>query len=197
MHVDLTTLAVVEHDRRITGAGPKVRPLLFTTLHPSAAVLQLNVENGDHAVLERRRCGCGLGEAGLDQHIHHVRSFEKFTCLGMNYASTDLYELVENRLPARFGGSPGDYQWVEEGREGGEVLLVLRVDPDVGDLDQDAVLRELVHGLGETSRNQRFMTGVWQEAGILRVRRESPQASERGKILPLLVGSDSTRAAVG
>ena len=193
MHVDLTTLAVVEHDRHVDGAVSAVRPLLFTTLHPSAAVLQINVENGDYAVLDRRQCGCALGEAGLDLHIHHVRSFEKFTCQGMNYAFTDLYELVESRLPARFGGAPGDYQLVEEGREDGEVLLVLRVEPSLGDIDHDAVLQELVLGLGESSRNRRFMTGVWQEAGILRVRRECPQASERGKVLPLVVDGRPTR----
>ncbi|NHZ73121.1 MAG: hypothetical protein GWP16_01460 [Nitrospirae bacterium] len=187
MHVDLTTLAVVEHSRIVDGDALSVLPLLFTTLHPSAAVLQINVENGDHAVLERNRCGCDLGEAGFDLHIHHVRSFEKFTCQGMNYAFTDLYELVEGRLPAKFGGGPGDYQLVEDGQDGGDVLLVLRVAPGLGDLDEGAVLRELERGLSASSRNQRFMARIWQEAGVLKVRREPPQVSERGKVLPLLV----------
>ena len=194
MHVDQTTLAVVDHSRSVDGDPLRVRPLLFTTLHPAAAMLQINVENGDYAVLERRQCGCALGEAGLDLHIHHVRSFEKFTCQGMNYAFTDLYELMENRLPARFGGGPGDFQLVEEGQDDGDVLLVLRVDPSLGHLDHGTVLRELVDGLSESSRNQRFMARIWQEAGILTVRRESPKISERGKVLPLLAAGRLDRS---
>jgi len=37
------------------------------------------------------------------------------------------------------------------------------------------------------------MARIWQEAGILTVRRESPKISERGKVPPLLVDSHSPR----
>ena len=69
MHVNEHTLAVIEHPSPIAGSDPPIRPLLFTTLYPSAARLQLNGAIGDYAVLERRACGCALGRAGLSLHI--------------------------------------------------------------------------------------------------------------------------------
>jgi hypothetical protein len=95
MHVDLSTLAVIEHSRQAADGESTLKPLLCTTLYPEASVFQLNVENGDTAVMERRDCGCLLGDVGLDLLIHRVRSFEQFTCRGMNYAFTDLYPLIE------------------------------------------------------------------------------------------------------
>jgi len=190
MHVDLSTLAVIEHSRQAADGESTLKPLLCTTLYPEASVFQLNVENGDTAVLERRDCGCLLGEAGFDLLIHRVRSFEKFTCRGMNYACTDLYPLIEGRLPTMFGGGPGDYQLVEEGETGGDVYLTLRIHPRVGPVDETRVLRALGEGLSETSRSQRFMAKIWQESEVLRVRREPPQASSRGKISPLVLNQD-------
>lgn len=191
MHVDLSTLAVIEHSRQVADSASTLKPLLCTTLYPEASVFQLNVENGDTAVMERRDCGCLLGEAGFDLLIRRVRSFEKFTCRGMNYAFTDLYGLIEERLPTMFGGGPGDYQLVEEGQSGGEVSLTLRIDPEVGPVDETKVLRALGEGLSETSRSQRFMARIWQESEVLRVRREPPQVSTRGKISPLVLNQDS------
>lgn len=40
-------------------------------------------------------------------------------------------------------------------------------------------------------RKKRFMTRLWQETGSLRVRREAPVASDRGKVLPLRVARRS------
>lgn len=189
MHVDLSTLAVVDHDRRTESGADSVRPLLFTTLLPSAAMLQINVENGDYAVIERRNCGCPMGEAGLDLLIHRVRSFEKFTCQGMNYSFGDLYQLVEDFLPRQLGGGPGDYQLVEEGAADGEVFLTLRIDPDVGVVEEDKALRSLLEGLSIGSRSQRLMARVWSETGALRIRRERPVASARGKVAPFVLRS--------
>ena len=187
MHVDLSTLAVIEHRRQAADDSTALQPLLCTTLYPEASVFQLNAENGDSAVLERRSCGCLLGDVGYDLLIHRVRSFEKLTCQGMNYAFTDLYPLLEDRLPAMFGGGPGDYQLVEEGQRGGEVYLTLRVHPDVGSLDEAKVIEALGEGLSQSSRSQRFMARIWQDAGVLRVRREAPKASSRGKVSPLVL----------
>jgi hypothetical protein len=32
----------------------------------------------------------------------------------MNYSGIDLFELLEDTIPSRFGGGTGDYQLVEE-----------------------------------------------------------------------------------
>jgi len=122
---------------------------------------------------------------GFTQHLHTVRSFEKFTSEGMNYFGTDLFELLEKKMPAEFGGVPGDYQLVEEEDTGGQTRLTLLVHPEVGTVDEQDVLARLQEGLAEGSRNNRFTAKVWQVAGTQRVRREVPHASARGKILPL------------
>ena len=78
----------------------------------------LNVESDDYGVLERRHCGCPLDAAGLDLHMHTIRSWEKLTSEGMTLGGADLIRLVEEILPARFGGAPTDWQLVEEEEEG-------------------------------------------------------------------------------
>jgi hypothetical protein len=145
------------------------------------------VESGDYGILEERGCRCHLGRLGLRLHLHRIRSFEKLAGEGMNYdyTATDLFELLEGALPMEFGGGPGDYQLVEEEDRDGQTRLTLRVHPDVPGLDEARLLARLQERLAAGSRRHRFMAGVWQAAGTLRVRREVPHASPRGKILPL------------
>jgi hypothetical protein len=185
VHVNQHTLALLPNPRPLSAEGPSIHPLLCTTLHPSAPRMLLNVESGDYAVLETRDCGCALGKIGLTLHAHHIRSFEKFTSEGMNYVYTDLFALLEQRLPAQFGGGPGDYQLVEEEDTNGQTRLTLRVRPRVGDLDEAGLLSRLEEALSAGSRGNRSMAKIWHRAGTLRVRRVAPHASPRGKILPL------------
>lgn len=190
MHVIRHTLALIEHPEPIVeAAGEPVRPLLFTTLYPSATRLQLNVANGDHAVLAKRPCGCALEEAGLTLHAHQVGSYEKLTSEGLAYSYDRLFELLETTLPDEFGGGPGDYQIVEEEDPGGQTRLTLLVDPGVGPVDERGLKERLASALAEGSRGNRFMAGVWRDAGTFQVRREAPVASARGKILPLRLAS--------
>jgi hypothetical protein len=188
MHVLRHTLAVVEHPQPIVElAGDPVHPLLFTTLYPTASRLQLNVSNGDYAVLSERSCGCALEQSGLTLHVHGVGSYEKLTSEGLAYSYDELFELLETALPDEFGGGAGDYQILEEEDLGGQTYLTLLVDPAVGPIDERGLLQRLASALAEGSRGNRFMAGVWGETGTLRVRREAPLASARGKILPLRV----------
>jgi hypothetical protein len=151
--------------------------------------LQLNVSNGDHAVLFERECGCALQEAGLTLHVHNVGSFEKLTSEGLAYSYDDLFELLETTLPGAFGGGPGDYQLLEEEGAGGQTYITLLVDPAAGPIDETRLLERLGAELAKGSRGNRFMVGVWKQAETLRLRREPPIASSRGKVLPLRVAS--------
>ncbi len=187
VHVNTHVLAVIPHPTPLTDDGRSVRPLLFTSLHPSMPVFFLNVENGDYATLDRRDCGCAMEKVGLTLHLHHIRSYEKFTSEGMNYFYGDLYEFFEKTLPAEFGGGPGDYQLVEEEDENGQTRLTLRVPPQVGATDEQTVLHRLRDELARGSWANEFRTLIWERAGTLRVRREAPYASSRGKILPLQI----------
>src|SRR5207249_4779647 len=92
--------------------------LYATSLSGSVRKLMLNVDTGDRATLERRDCGCPAGELGLRDHLHAIRSDDKLTSEGMSFLASDLLALVEEVLPARFGGSPVDWQFVEEEVDG-------------------------------------------------------------------------------
>jgi hypothetical protein len=121
----------------------------------------------------------------MTQHIHQIRSHEKFTSEGMNYFYGDLWELLEKSLPSEFGGGPGDYQLVEEEERTGQTRLVLIVHPRIGSLAEAELLARLHAGMAAGSRANEFQSTVWRNAGTLKIRREIPLASERGKILPL------------
>lgn len=181
VHVGEDMLALISHRRFDRTADAPVEPLLCTTLHPSASSIFFNVESGDYGLLGRRDCGCPLEKAGLTLHLQRVRSFEKFTSEGMNYHCMDLYELVEKTLPREFGGGPGDYQVREEEDENGQTKISLVIDPAVGNLDEQRLLLRLRESCGSPNGRVRF----WRDAGTLRVKREAPHASARGKILPL------------
>jgi hypothetical protein len=176
-HLCTDTLGVVQRDRG---------SLWFTTLSPSARVLMLNAEVGDRGVLSRRRCGCQLDALGLDLHVHDIRSYEKLTSEGMNFYGADLIAVVEEILPRRFGGSPTDYQVVEEEVEGlPRVSLV--VSPRVGPVDEGALVAATVEALRSGRAHHEMMAGVWQDARTLRIVRREPHATGAGKVLPLHV----------
>ncbi|MDH3442910.1 MAG: hypothetical protein OEN50_03205, partial [Deltaproteobacteria bacterium] len=187
VHLPHSIFTLVEHARTSEYGGPLIRPLMFTTLHPSAPRFLLNVENGDSATVITRDCGCAVQKVGFTQHVHTVRSFEKMTSEGMNYSGSDLFELLEDTIPSEFGGGPGDYQLVEEEDDRGQTRLTFVVHPGVGNVNETKLLSRLHQGLAQGSRNHRFMSKIWQDAGAFRIRREAPYASARGKILPLRV----------
>lgn len=187
MHVPQTMFTLVQHPQPLDFSGLAIRPLMLTTQHPAAPRLLLNVQNGDYATMIERDCGCPLQKVGFTQHLHTIRSFEKFTSEGMNYFTADLFDLLERILPGEFGGAAGDYQLVEEEDSAGQTRLNLLVHPAVGELNEQALLARLQEGLAGDSRNHLFMSKVWQAAGTLRVRREAPYASARGKVLPLRI----------
>ena len=184
-HVNEYLLALLPHPQSLLSEGPPIHPLLCTTLHPAAPRLLINVESGDYATVSRRTCGCALGAVGLTLHVSAVRSFEKLTSEGMNYYSLDLFGLLEKTLPGEFGGGPGDYQLVEEEDHRGQTHLTLRVAPTVGPVDERRLLSRAHEELARGSRGNRMMEDVWRRAGTLRVRREMPYATPRGKVLPL------------
>ena len=185
VHVTQDIFAMISHPDPIAHGAELIHPLLLTTLHPTAPRLLINVASGDYAAMSERSCGCALEEAGFALHLHRIRSYEKFTSEGMNYFYGDLFELMEKIFPSEFGGAIGDYQLVEEEDGNGQTRLTLRVHPDVPSLDEERLLRRLEQELGKEHWINQFQTRVWQEAGTLRIKREIPHSSLRGKILPL------------
>jgi phenylacetate-coenzyme A ligase PaaK-like adenylate-forming protein len=191
VHVVTDKLAVIRHEREI--GGRQIGSLLLTTLLSSSPKLMLNVECDDHGVLERRHCGCPVGEAGFDLHLHTIRSVEKLTSEGMNFLRDEILEVVEHVLPSRFGGSPTDYQVVEREVDGLPRVSIV-VSPGVGALDEAQVIRVALDALGAGPGYRSMMAGIWAEGETLRVERREPYATSSAKILPLHVldGSSET-----
>ena len=113
MHLLNERIAAVIHPRRVDATGFSRSTLLFTSIHPDMYKFFLNVETGDEAVLDNRRCGCPWEKFGLHKHLHSVQSFEKLTLEGMSIVADNLSQFVEEELPARCGGTPVDYQFTE------------------------------------------------------------------------------------
>jgi hypothetical protein len=122
---------------------------------------------------------------GLTTHVRNVRSYEKLTSNGVMFMGSMLHELLEETLPARFGGGPLDYQLVEE-EEDGLPMVSIVVSPRVGDVADADVIEVFSESLGFADWSRR-MVDTWREAGTLRVQRREPYLTAAGKILPLHV----------
>jgi hypothetical protein len=185
IHLFKESHAVIQHRRETHFGGASVDAFLFTTLLDKAAKMLLNVESGDYGIIETRQCGCKLGELGLTEHIYNIRSFDKLTGEGMTFAGTDLIRIIEEILPARFGGTSVDYQMMEEEDKQGHTRLSIIVSPEVGEIDDSALIQTVLTELSKGKDTQRMMTEMWSQAKLLRVRRQRPFVTATGKLLPL------------
>ena len=118
VHLVTDKIATIEHDKQVGRTGVTVKALFHTTLLAASPKLMINVESGDYAVRSEHECTCGALPAGFKSHLHTIRSYEKLTSEGMNFLGTDLLALVEQVLPAQFGGCSTDYQFIEQERNG-------------------------------------------------------------------------------
>jgi hypothetical protein len=182
VHIFSDKLAVLQLATPVAG-GPAVAALLFTSLLPSCPKLMLNVDSGDYGVLETRACDCAFGAVGLSRRLSGVRSYEKLTSEGINYLGSDLITLLEETLPARFGGGPTDYQLVEEEIDGLPKVSIA-VSPGVGGLDEEELVRTVLRALGSEDGG-RQMARAWSEGQTLRVVRRQPYPGRSGKIQAL------------
>ena len=181
-HVALDKVALVRVPNPAGGDGEA--DLLLTNLLPGAPKTLINAEIGDAAVVAERDCGCPYSALGLSLHAHSIRSSAKLTSEGMTVVGSALLELVEDVLPSRFGGRPTDYQLAEVEVDG-LTRVRLRVSPRVGPVDEPDVVATVLATIGSHGRPERFMAGIWGNAGTLEVVREEPRATAASKILPL------------
>jgi hypothetical protein len=162
------------------------RALLVSTLRSTTPYVLLNVSLGDQADLTRRSCGCPLERLGWPTHLHSIRSYEKLTAGGMTFLDTDVIRVLEEQLPARFGGGPIDYQLVEDEGPDGTARVRLLVDPKVGPLAEREMVDLVLDAIGQGSGAAQVMALNWRQAGILRVERRVPLTTTNGKVLHLL-----------
>ncbi len=183
MHVLLDKLAILQRPR-LVGNGETVGAFYLTTLHTGTPKLMLNVEIGDYGEVVERDCGCPLGQLGLHTHVHSIRSFEKLTSDGMNFLGSELVSLIEDVLPAKFGGSPTDYQLVEA-EENGLTKVSLLMSPRLGAVDERLAIETTLQTLGAQNAGKRMMAQYWRDGQTLRVERREPYTTRAAKTPPL------------
>lgn len=185
IHLFKDFLALISYHREVRDSY--INAFLFTTLLVSSPKILLNVENGDYGIIETKRCGCPYEDIGLNTHIHNIRSFEKLTGEGMTFYGTDLIRLIEEILPAKFGGNSLDYQLVEEEDERGIIHLIVFVSPKVGSIDERSFIKTIHDELKKGGDSQKVMTEVWSQAGTIKVKRNYPILTKTNKLYPLFI----------
>jgi len=180
LHLLADAFAVVPWTSTAPRAEDGLTSFHVTTFHPESPTLLLNVELDDEGIIDQKPCGCPLESMGLHTHLRDVRSYGKLTGEGVTLVGSDMVRILEEVLPDQFGGSPLDYQLLEEEDESGFTRLMLIASPGIKASDQalrDAVLGSLSRASGAADAAQT----VWRHAGTLQVRRSNPLVSERGK----------------
>jgi hypothetical protein len=191
LHLFTDKIGLIQREKRF-GPGLAVDELIYTSLLPFTPKLMINVESGDYATLRESDCGCELGEAGFSLHALGLRSHEKLTSEGVTFMGSELYHLLEEVLPARFGGGPMDYQLVET-EEGGVPRVSLLISPSVGPLDEAQAVRFVLDTLAANPHGGQLMVDQWRQGDTLRVLRREPISTRTAKVLPLhvLQGQDA------
>jgi hypothetical protein len=182
VHLLLDRVALVQQPREV--ADGLVDAFLLTALSPYAPKLMLNVEVGDTGRLSDRRCSCRFDALGFHRHIDQVTSYEKLTSEGMTYDARELARVIEEVFPARFGGAATDYQALEEVGDDGFARLSIVISPRLGAIAEADVLAALRAELQRGPAGHRLADLVWGQTDFLRIRRDEPVKTVRGKLLP-------------
>lgn len=185
LHLLSDAFAVIQHPRRVPGWELEVEAFNVTSLLLSAPKLLLNVEVDDYGILERRSCGCPLEGYGFTDHLRDVHSFRKLTGEGVTLVGSEMVRILEEVLPARFGGSSLDYQLLEEEDEQGFTRLSLVISPKIDIDEEEAVINTVLEAMGRSSVGADAARAIWSQARTLRVKRTEPVWTSRGKLMPL------------
>ncbi len=184
VHVMDDKIAMIDRPVVVGQSGVSVNALFLTSLLPSSQKLMLNVESGDYGVSTHRQCGCPLEHLGFRRHLHRIRSYEKLSSEGMHFIGDDLLAIVDELLPARFGGSSTDYQFVER-EDSGLPRVALIVSPRLGEIDEHEIVRAVLDALGSGGGARAMMARRWEEGHTLRIDRREPFSTAAAKILSL------------
>jgi hypothetical protein len=185
-HLLSDKVAFIQRAKPADSSG--VRALYYTATAVSTPKIMINAESGDYADISTRDCGCIWQELGLTTHLSNIRSYEKLTSESVTFLGSELLDLLENDLPARFGGAVTDYQLVEEeDMDTGLPRVSIVVSPAVGEVDEAALIETVLARLRRSNVATGRWAALWQQAGTLRVVRRQPYTSGSTKIQPLHV----------
>ncbi len=105
----------------------------------------------------------------------------------MTFFDSDVIRVLEEVMPSCFGGSPTDYQLVEEESGDGRSVVKLAINPALGPLNSDEAADVFLSALGSSSVTNQVMEQMWRESRILEVVRQKPATTHSGKVLHLYV----------
>lgn len=194
LHLLKDAFAIIQKPRAVPGSEIVVEAFQVTSLLLSAPKLMLNVEIDDYGILESRSCGCPLEALGFTEHLRDIRSFSKLTGEGVTLVGSEMVRILEEVLPARFGGSALDYQLMEEEDGEGFTRLSLLINPGLAIDDEQAVIGAVLEAMEKSSVGADSASAIWKQANALRVKREMPVWTARGKLMPLHLANHSKRA---
>ena len=185
VHLFTDTFALIAFPYRVEKSDDLVSAFNLTTLLPSAPKVLLNFQMDDYGIIEERACGCALGRCGFTTHLRDIRSYSKLVGEGVTLIGNELLSIIEQDLPARFGGTLFDYQLTEQEDEQGLTRLFLLVHPRLTIPDEQAVVAVMLNALRESSSMADAARTVWQQAQTLQIKRQAPIWTERGKFMSL------------
>jgi hypothetical protein len=183
VHVQRHQIAVITYPRRVPSRDVEVPSIHVTSIRWAAPKILVNVELDDYGTLSERACGCAFAELGFTQHLHDIYSYGKLTGEGVTLVGSSMIRVLDEVLPSRFGGSPLDYQLVEDEDDRGFTRLILVVSPRVK--AEDADLSNAVLDALDEDAISRSARSIWRQAGAFRVERREPTSTRRGKVIPL------------
>jgi len=195
VHLQSDALALFTHPHRIEPSGVTVPAFNVTTLLDTASKLLLNVQIDDYGDVEERACGCELDAAGYHTHVRQIRSYSKLVGEGITLMGDEIVPILEEVLPARFGGSSLDYQLVEEEDDRGFTRLHLAISPRVSIRNEQEVIDVMHDALRRSSPAGDLVRSVWQAAGAIQITRQEPMVTATGKVLPLHIPRRSAERA--
>jgi len=182
VHLMRDKVALLQRMQMPSGADEPVGVFFLSSLLSTAPIILINVASDDFGILEERDCGCPLGEMGLHQHLRQIRTVGKLTGRGITLVASDIVHIIEDILPGEYGGTAQDYQLVEEEDGTGATHLHLLVSPSVQLFDETAPARTLLEALSRGTPGASLQSAMLRSAGAVRVRRQQPRASARGKL---------------
>lgn len=185
LHLLPGIVSINQYPRKVNGLEKTVPAFNVSTLLPTAPMILFNTEIDDYGVIETRSCGCPLEEFGLTVHIRDVMSFGKLTGEGVTLVGSDMIYVLEEVLPAHFGGSALDYQLLEDEDEDGFTRLWLIVSPRIEIDDEVKIMEVMKDALSKQGAGG--IIQLWDQAGTIRIKREEPIWTSRGKFMPIHV----------
>lgn len=187
VHIATDAFAIYSHPHIAPGADVTVPALYLSTLLETSPKILLNLMTDDYGDLQERACGCPIEAAGYSLHLGNIRSYSKLLGEAVTLIGNDMVRILEETLPARFGGSSLDYQLLEQEDALGFTRVYLVIHPRIAIADEQAVIECVWEAMREFSPNADATRVVWQNAGTLRIKRAEPQFTARGKFMPLQV----------